>query len=40
MLESPATVPQVNVSVAGIDALCPTFNCGYKYVASVGEIES
>jgi len=40
-LETAAANSQVKVSVAGIDALCPTFgSCDYKYIANAGEITA
>ena len=40
-METAAATSQVSVSVAGIDALCPTFgSCNYKYIANVGEITA
>ena len=32
--------PQIQISVGGIDAVCPTIDCGYLYVDAVGEITS
>jgi len=38
MLFTPALKPQVLVTVDGLEALCPDDNCGYSYIASVGQI--
>jgi hypothetical protein len=36
MLYTPATSPQVLVTVNDLPAMCPAFNCDYAYKASVG----
>lgn len=40
MLYSDAEKPQVLITVNGIDAVCPGFDCDFVYVEAVGEITS
>lgn len=40
MLYTPATRPQVQVTVDDLPAVCPHFNCGFAYVEAVGEVTS
>ena len=40
MLYHDATLPQVLVTVNGIEGLCPGFNCDYKYSTAPSEITS
>ena len=39
-LQAPDTLPQVMVTVAGIEALCPAMNCGYNIEENAGIITA
>jgi hypothetical protein len=40
MLRTARAMPQIEVSVNGIKALCTESNCDYKYIAPVGKIDT